>query len=120
MDVINTVLSSVLPPIVIIIGLSIWLIFSLVRSLIWRAGRLASFPRFSFALIGLGILLLLLLTMGGDIMGRLTEYDPNANVNPAGTAVFPFLIYVFGMSIMAIVFLFRRRDIKFWFPAKVK
>lgn len=117
-DVIGGVLGSAFIPLVIIIGLSLWLMVSLTRSLIRREGRLASFPRFSFALFGLGILLFLLLTTGGNIMGQLTEYDPNANVNPAGTTIFPFLIYGIGMAVMAVFFLFRRRDIKFWFPAR--
>jgi hypothetical protein len=91
---------------------------SLTRSLVRREGRLTSFSRFSFALFGLGIVLFLLLTTGGNIMGQLMDYDPNANVNPAGTTIFPFLIYVAGMITMAVFFLFRRRDIKFWFPAR--
>lgn len=119
-SVIGDVLGGVFIPLVILIGLSIWLIFSLARSLIWRVGRLASFPRFSFALLGLGLLLLLLLMLGGDIMGQLSEYAPDANVNPAGTAILPFVVYVIGMFGMAVFFLFRRRDIKFWFPAKIK
>lgn len=119
-DVLGGILGSVIIPLVLIIGLALWLTFSLTRALIWRAGRLASLPRFSFALGGLGILLLFLLTLGGTIMDQLTSYDPNATVNPAGTAVLPFMVYFIGMTVMAVFFLFRWRDIKFWFPVMLK
>jgi hypothetical protein len=117
-DVVSNALGSVFIPLIVVIGLAVWLIVSLTRSLTRRAGRLASFRRFSLALAGLGVLLLILLIVGGSIMDVLWSYDPAANVNPAGTTIFPFAIYVIGITVMAVFFLFRRRDIKFWFPAR--
>jgi len=46
--------------------------------------------------------------------------DTNADTSAAGVIGYPMVVYVIGAVVMGVFLFFRRRDIMFWFPAKIK
>jgi len=96
------------------------LIFFMTRTILQRSGRLANFRNFSIALLFLGGLLLGQLLISGEIIGTLQAMDTNADTSAAGVIGYPMVVYVIGAVVMGVFLFFRRRDIMFWFPAKIK
>jgi len=96
------------------------LIFFMTRTILQRSGRLANFRNFSIALLFLGGLLLGQLLISGEIIGTLQAMDTNADTSAAGVIGYPMVVYVIGAVAMGVFLFFRRRDIMFWFPAKIK
>ncbi len=117
-EILASVLGGVFIPFVITIALLGWAIYSMLRALIQRTGKLASFWRFTFSLAWVGLLLGVEFLMGGNIIGAITEVDPNANISAVGSVIYPLLVYGVGVVVMAVFLFFRRRDIMFWFPSK--
>jgi hypothetical protein len=94
------------------------LLVSMVRSLVQRRGRLASFRNFTLALAVLGGLLFSEMILGELVKEAFMAQEPHFNELAANVTFFPFLIYVLGGIIMGIFLLTRRKDIMLWFPAK--
>lgn len=97
-----------------------FLLFFMTRTIQQRSGRLARFGNFSLALLFLGFLLFGQLSLGDQIMTALQKLDANADISATGIVGYPVVIYMIGLAVMGIFFLFRRRDIMFWFPVKKK
>ncbi len=94
------------------------LLYFMVRALVQRRGRLASFRNFTIALGALGLLFLWQVVLSQDVATILEQLEPEANPYAANVVLFPFVIYLIGGFIMALFLLYRRRDIMLWFPAK--
>jgi hypothetical protein len=94
------------------------LLVIMIRSLVQRRGRLASFRNFTIALAVLGILFIWELILGFQVDEALAAHEKNMNQYAANVTFFPILIYVLGGLIMAIFLFTRRNDILLWFPAK--
>ena len=94
------------------------LLVVMIRALVQRRGRLASFRNFTIALAVLGILFIWELILGFQVDEALTAHEPNMNQFASNVTFFPFLIYVLGGLIMAIFLFTRRNDILLWFPVK--
>lgn len=117
-DVIDNAIGVVFIPFVITLTLVAWIMYFMGRSLVRRTGRLASFGKFTLALIGLGILLAVEFVLGGGIITEIEKFEPSADVSAVGPILFPIIVYVIGVTVMAVFLFFRRRDIMLWFPAK--
>jgi hypothetical protein len=111
---------SVLLPYLFNLTITGLLIYFMTRTILQRRGRLARFGNFSIALLFLGGLLLGQLLVSGDIIGKLQALDANADASAAGVIGYPMVVYVIGVVVMGVFLFFRRRDIMFWFPAKIK
>jgi hypothetical protein len=111
---------SVMLPYMFNLTVTGFLIYFMTRTILQRRGRLARFGNFSIALLFLGGLLLGQLLVSGDIIGKLQALDANADVSAAGVIGYPMVVYVIGVVVMGVFLFFRRRDIMFWFPAKIK
>jgi hypothetical protein len=92
----------------ILIGI---LLYFLVRALVNRKGRLAGFVNFSIALVVFGILSFLQTFVPVSML-------PDDNFSLADA--YPVMAYVVGMTVMLIFLAFRYKDVRRWFPAKVK
>jgi len=118
-DVFAEVIASIFVSEVIIFTLTMFLLISMTRSLLRREGMLASFGRFSLALMMLGIILLWQLFEAGEIVNMIAEFGVSADAAMAINAIIlPMLTYVLGGLILAAFLVFRRREILLWFPAK--
>jgi hypothetical protein len=94
-------------------------LLTMIRSLLRRQGMLASFWKFTLALIMLGFLLLWQLTEAGGIANTAESFGANTDTTMAINAiVLPMLTYVIGGIIMAVFIFFRRKDVMLWFPAR--
>jgi hypothetical protein len=94
------------------------LIISMVRSLVQRRGRLASFRNFTIALAVLGLLFLWEAILGENVFETLATHEKNVNQFAANVTLFPLLIFVLGGAIMAVFLFTHRKDIMLWFPEK--
>ena len=117
-DSFGNAFGPVLIPFLLSLILAGILLVIMIRSLVQRRGRLASFRNFTIALAVLGILFIWELILGFQVNEALTAHEPNMNQFAANVTFFPFLIYVLGGLIMAIFLFTRRNDILLWFPAK--
>jgi len=118
-DVFAEVIASIFVSEVIIFTLTMFLLISMTRSLLRREGMLASFGRFSLALMMLGIILFWQLFEAGEIVNMIAEFGVSADAAMAINAIIlPMLTYVLGGLILAAFLVFRRREVLLWFPAK--
>ena len=81
-----------------------------------RKGWFASFGMLVLGLIGIGVLLTWQLNMATDASIEL-EATTGADTTTLA-AYLPFFIYFIGIVAMIAVFLWNRRDIRRWFPAR--
>jgi len=94
------------------------LAFFMIRHLAARKGWFASFWSFSLGLVGLGGLI-----FSQDIQDRLIYFSLDAAGQAEGLSpaiLYPRYVYLIGSAIMAAFFVFRNKDVRSWFPARVK
>ena len=92
--------------------------FFMLRHLAARRGWFASFWSFSLGLVGLGGLIFSQDFLEGLIYDSLTAAEQVHGISPA--ILYPRYVYGIGMLVMAAFFIFRNRDVRSWFPARVK
>ena len=109
---------TVIIPYVIIILITALFIFFMVRALLSRQGRLASFWGFTVTIFVLGVLLALQFVLGGLVMEMIYSFDASGDTSAVNVIVFPAATYLIGGMIMLGFLLFRGKDIMLWFPAK--
>jgi hypothetical protein len=99
-------------PILFILVLIGVLLYYLNRALIRRKGRLAGFINFSIALVVFGLLTFI----QSIVPGMILPDDDNFSL----AEMYPIAAYGVGMTVMLIFLAFRHRDVRRWFPARVK
>ena len=85
------------------------LIYPMLRSLTNRKGLFASFFKFSLAIAGLGLPVLV-----QSFAGLLISEAETPNI----AKLYPVATYVVGMPVMLLFLAFRYRDVRRWFPAR--
>jgi MFS family permease len=96
------------------------LIFFMTRTILQRRGWLASVWNFTFAFLVLGGFMIGQFSIGGNIVGMMKNADPNIDTFAVNVVLYPAMIYMIGAVVMLILFFYRRKDVVFWFPARVK
>ena len=109
-------LSSVFFGLILQIILFCVLTIFILRGVTTRKGWFASFGMLVLGLIGIGVLLTWQLNMATDASIEL-EATTGADTTTLA-AYLPFFIYFIGIVAMIAVFLWNRRDIRRWFPAR--
>jgi len=97
-----------------IIGLAVFMI----RHLAARKGWFANFWSFTLGLVALGVLIFSQYILDGIIFDSLDAIGQEAGTSPA--ILYPLYVYLIGSAIMAAFFAFRNKDVRSWFPARVK
>ena len=92
--------------------------FFMLRHLVARRGWLASFWAFTLGLMTIGGLIFSQDFLERLIYDSLTAAEQAHGISPA--ILYPRYVYVIGMLVMAVFFIFRNRDVRSWFPASVK
>ncbi len=94
------------------------LTFFVIRGVTTRKGWFASFRVFVIGFIAIGALLFWQVSMAATAGG---ELDASASEDFLSTELaiyLPFIIYFIGIIVMVVVFLWNRRDLRRWFPAR--
>jgi len=97
---------------IIVLILLFGLLFWMNRGLLQRKGRLASFINFSLALMGLGII--------STAQTMVFAVNSTDTTSFSTAEAYPLMGYAAGMLIMSIFLAFRYRDVRLWFPVRVK
>jgi len=94
------------------------LAFFMIRHLAARRGLLASFWNFTIGLVGLGALIFSQHFLDEAIFFSLDAAGQAEGISPA--ILYPRYVYLIGSAVMVAFFVFRNKDVRSWFPAKVK
>jgi len=68
--------------------------------------------------VALGVLIFSQYILDGIIFDSLDAIGQEAGTSPA--ILYPLYVYLIGSAIMAAFFAFRNKDVRSWFPARVK
>jgi hypothetical protein len=95
------------------------LIYFMTRTVLERQGWLASVWKFTVAFLVLGALMMWQFSIGGHIINIMKSANPNIDTLAVNVVLYPPAIYMIGAVVMLVLFFNRRKDVLFWFPAKV-
>jgi hypothetical protein len=99
------------------LGLFITLSIFMLRAVIGRRGRLAWLPVFLLAMVGLGIIVGWQYFLGDNIMEVFGVFDYNDDFRGLSASI-PPILYLLGNVLMTGFSIWKRDDIRRWFPAR--